>query len=112
MRLKTLPTLREKERYVIFKVHSENKISYIDIKNALWNSILNWLGEGRSAKANIHIIKNLWDQGKQIGFIRCSPKFVDDLKFSMALIHQIGDERIIFQTLRVSGTIKAGKEKL
>jgi hypothetical protein len=29
----------------------------------------------------------------------------------MSLIHQIGDQRVIFQSVRVSGTIKSGKEK-
>jgi RNase P/RNase MRP subunit POP5 len=33
---------------------------------------------------------------------------VDKIKVSLALIHQIGDSRVVFQTLRVSGTIKSG----
>jgi len=36
---------------------------------------------------------------------------VDLVKVGLALIHQIGDQRVIFQTLRVSGTIKSGKKK-
>jgi RNase P/RNase MRP subunit POP5 len=34
------------------------------------------------------------------------------VKVSLALIHQIGDSKVIFQTTRVSGTIKAGKGKI
>ena len=63
------------------------------------------------AKANIRILKNLWDLRKQKGFVQCLPKFVDSVKVSLSLIHQIGDSRVAFQTLRVSGTIKSGRDK-
>ncbi len=109
---KVLPSLREKKRYIIFKVHSNEKLDYASMHNAAWNSLINWLGERDLSKANVRIIKNLWDSNKQIGFIQCSPKFVDSVKVSLGLVHQIGDQRVIFQTLRVSGTIKSGKTKL
>jgi len=112
MKLKTLPSLREKKRYVIFKIHSQERVSFFETNNAIWNSILNWLGEKETAKANPWIIKNLWDQRKQIGFIKCSHKYVDDIKTALSLIHQIGDEKVTIQTLIVSGTIKSGKKKL
>lgn len=111
MRMRKLPSSRESRRYIVFRVHAEGEIDYESVKNAVWNSILNWLGEGDMAKAKIRILKNLWDGRSKKGFVQCSPKFVDDVKVSLALIHQIGDSRVAFQTLRVSGTIKSGKEK-
>lgn len=108
---KILPSLRESKRYVIFKVHSNERLDYETVKNAAWNSLLNWLGEKDLSRANVRLIKNLWDPGKHTGFIQCSPKFVDAVKMGLSLIHQIGDQRVIFQTLRVSGTIKSGKNK-
>jgi len=101
-----MPSMREKKRYIIFKIHSENKLNFTDIKNAIINSVLSWLGEEQTAKSSLQIIKNLWDEKNQIGFLRCSPKYVDKIKFSLALIHQIGDAKVIFQVIRVSGTIK------
>ncbi len=111
MRMRRLPSSRESKRYVVFRIHSDERLSYEHVKDSIWNSVLNWLGEEDMAKANVRILKNLWDSRKQKGFIQCSPKFVDSVKVSLSLIHQIGDSRVAFQTLRVSGTIKSGREK-
>lgn len=103
--------MRSKKRYVIFRLHSDSPASFQDVKNAIWNSVLNWLGDNEAPKAEIHIIKNLWNNREQTGFIRCQPRYVDSVKIALALIHQIGDQKVIFQTIRVSGTIKSGKAK-
>lgn len=112
MKLKPFPSMREKRRYIIFKVHSEEKLNYPNVRNAVYNSVGNWLGEKEMARANVHIIKNLWDSKGQTGFVRCSHKFVDDVRVGLSLIHQVGDSRVIFHTLAVAGTIKSGKWKL
>lgn len=108
---KILPSLRESKRYIIFKVHSTERLDYAVMQNAAWNSLLNWMGEKELSRANVRIIKNLWSPSSQTGFIQCSPKFVDAVKMGLSLVHQIGDQRVIFQTLRVAGTIKSGKNK-
>lgn len=111
MKLKKMPSLRAHSRYIVFKVHSTNPLLYSNMRDAVWNSLENWLGEQDLAEADVRIIKNLWNPKTQTGFIKCSHKFLDLVKTGLALIHQIGDNRAVFQTLRVSGTIKAGKEK-
>jgi len=111
MPLKKPPTMREKKRYLIFRLYSDSPAPYQDVKEAIWNSVLNWLGDDEAPRANVRIIKNLWSQKEQTGFIQCHPKYVDSLKMALALIHQVGDEKVIFQTIRVSGTIKSGKTK-
>jgi RNase P/RNase MRP subunit POP5 len=111
MPLKKPPSMRAKKRYLIFRLHSDSPVSFQDMKSAVWNSVLNWLGDNEAPNADIHIVKNLWRPGEQTGFIRCHPRYVDQVKMALALIHQIGDERVIFQTIRVAGTIKSGKEK-
>ena len=112
MKLKRLPSMREKRHYVTFRIHSENPVIYSEMKGAVMNSILNWMGEEGFSSARCRVIKNLWDHMKQIGWIECSPRSVDDIKMALALVHQIGDERVIFQVTRVSGTIKSGKAKM
>ena len=111
MGLKGMPSTREKKRYVIFRVISEEKVDYRSVRDALWNSMTHWMGEADLGKAGVRIIKNLWNSREQSGFVQVSPKYVDAVKVSMGLIHQVGDQRVIFQSVRVSGTIKSGKEK-
>ena len=110
MALKSLPSLREKKRYIVFRLHSEGKLSYAIVKNAIFDSLLEFLGEQEFARANIRFIKNLWNQ--KTGFLETTPAYVDKVKVGLALIHQIGEEKVIFQTLKVSGTIKSGKKAL
>ncbi len=106
------PTVRGKIRYILFRVHSENPLDYYNLKDSVFYSLLDFLGENGTAKANAGFVKNLWDLGKQTGVVKCSPKYVDLVKLSLSMVHQVGDEKVVLQTLKVSGTIKGlGKNK-
>ena len=111
MALKRMPSMREKKRYILFRVVSDRPVGYDFMRDALWNSMTHWMGEAELGKAGVKIIRNLWNQEEQSGFIQVSPRYVDAVKVSMGLIHQIGDQRVIFRSVRVSGTIKSGREK-
>jgi ribonuclease P/MRP protein subunit POP5 len=113
-RLKSTPTLRQKKRYVFFRVHTDGdwQPDFLNIRGAIWNSLESWLGESGVAKAGIKIIVNLWNQKSLTGVLVCTPKSVDQIRLALGLVHQIGDQRAVVQVLRVSGTIKAGKDKL
>jgi RNase P/RNase MRP subunit POP5 len=111
MRLKTLPSIKDKKRYVFFEILSSESLEFPEVKNSVMNSLLNWLGEKAFASAKPRVIRNLWNSKERRGIIQCSHKFVNEVKTGLALIHQIGDHRVIFRTLRVSGTIKSGKKK-
>lgn len=110
MKLKKLPTQRESKRYVFFRANSSDELGYPEVRNAVMNSLLNWMGSEKFAWAKPWVIKNLWKANS--GVLQCSHKYVDDVKVGLALIHQIGESKVIFQTLRVSGTLKSGKRKL
>lgn len=109
MKLKTLPSQRESRRYVFFRLISDFGLNYNEVRNAVNNSLMNWMGDDDFAKAKPWMIKNLYRKGE--GVIQCSSKYVDQVKVGLALTRQIGDSRVIFHTYRVSGTIKSGKKK-
>lgn len=111
MKLKKLPTLRGRKRYISFRLHSEEPLDFPDVRNAVWNSVLNWLGEERAGRADVWIMKREWNQRTQTGLIRCAPAMVEQVKLALALVHQIGDSKVAFQVTRVSGTIKSARGK-
>ena len=111
VRLRKLPSMREKRRYIVFRLHSKEPLGFVDAKNAIMNSVNNWLGDNDMARARVWVIKNLWNRKEQTGFIRCSHRFVDEVKVALALVHQIGDEKVIIQATRVASTIKSGKKE-
>lgn len=106
-KLKILPpALREKYRYIKFQVISEEPIVYADLEQAVWNTMLDFFGEQGVSKQSLWLIKNAYNSRKQIGVIRCNNKSVPDIIAGLGLISRLGDIRVIFKILKVSGTIK------
>jgi ribonuclease P/MRP protein subunit POP5 len=101
-----MPTLREKDRYIAFEVLSEEKITFSDLEAAIWNTAQEFFGELGIAKTSMWIIRNLYDENKQIGVIRCNNLSVDKILATLGLITRLGDIRVIFKIHSVSGTIK------
>ena len=104
-------SLRGRTRYLAFDAISEQKILLDDLINTIWHSVLNFLGETGTARANIKIIKDTYDDNRQMGILRCSHDEVENVRSALALIQRIGDTRVIFRVLGLSGSIKAAKMK-
>jgi len=102
-----MPSLRQRKRYMKFEITSERKLEYYEIRDAVTNSIVSWIGTKGTARSGFRLIKNLWEPQKSEGVLQCDPKFVDDIKVALALIRQIGDSKVIFIVTKVSGTIKS-----
>jgi len=105
------PTLREKKRYIAYQVMSEQKILLSDMTNAVWHSVLSFLGELETAHAKIWIMKDSYNEERQIGIIKCSHTAVEHLRSALALIQRIGDTRTLIKILGVSGTLKGARRK-
>ncbi|MFH1631279.1 MAG: Rpp14/Pop5 family protein [Candidatus Aenigmatarchaeota archaeon] len=105
------PTLRTRGRYVIFEIVSESKLSYADFSAAMWNSLLDLMGELGVSEARCWLIKNLYDDKNQRGVIKCAHDRVEHVRASLAFIHTIGDTRATVRILGVTGTIKSAQQK-
>jgi len=103
------PTVREKKRYISFQVISEEgeEFTYSDLESAIWNVTLDFLGEYGVSKTSMWLLKDRWDQKRQIGILRCNHKSVQEVVTILGLINRLGDNRITFKILKVSGTIKS-----
>jgi len=107
-KLKILPpTLREKKRYVKFKIISEEQISSSSFETNFWNLVLEFYGEYETSSMNVRVIKNLFDTKKQVGVIQCSHRSTPKLILLLGLISRIGDSRINIKIEKVSGTLKS-----
>ena len=101
------PTLREKDRYVSFKIISEEPIVYSDLESGIWSTLLEFYGELGVSQMSLRIVKNLWYEKEQQGVIKCNNKSVQKVIAGLGLITRLGESRIIFKILKVSGTIKS-----
>jgi ribonuclease P/MRP protein subunit POP5 len=110
--LKTLPsTLREKKRYIAFQIIPEvnEDFTYSDLEEAIWNTTLDFIGEESVSKISMWLLKDTWNPVKKIGIIKCNNKGVEFIIASLGLIDRLGDDRICFKILKVSGTIRGLK---
>jgi ribonuclease P/MRP protein subunit POP5 len=105
------PSLRGRRRYIAYQVISESKFIFQDLMNSIWHSMLNLLGELGSSQADVWIARDVYDEEKQIGIIKCSHDNVEQVRTSLALIERIGDVRVIVKVLGISGSIKATRMK-
>jgi ribonuclease P/MRP protein subunit POP5 len=111
-RPKPLPSsLRGRRRYIAYQVLSEDKFIFQDLSNSIWHSLLNLLGELGAAEADLWIVRDIYDEKRQIGIIRCSHDKVENVRAALALIERIGDTRITVKVLGISGSIKAARLK-
>lgn len=106
---KSSPTLRERDRYVYFKIISEEQVDYSDLEAAIWNTLLDFYGELGVSQTSMWLVRNLWDPQDQTGVIKCNNLSVPQLIAGLGFISRLGESRIIFNILKVSGTIKSLK---
>ena len=94
------PTLREKRRYIKFKVHGQTAEK--DVSQALSNSVLSLFGEDGYAHSNFSII----EYEKGVGICRSSHDWLDNILVALAFVTQIKGEKARISVLEVSGTLK------
>ena len=105
------PSLRSQKRYIIFEVISEQPVLYNDINAAVWNSLLEFLGELGSSSAKMWFIHNIYDDKYQRGVIKCAHDHVEQLRAALSLVQIIGETKCIIKIIGVTGTIKSAKAK-
>jgi ribonuclease P/MRP protein subunit POP5 len=112
MKLKILPThLRDKKRYLAFQAFSEIPLERDDVISMVTESSGNLYGACGTSQLGLWVVK-VWnypahEKNMVRGIIRCNR---DELKRARAVIPTITKfrgKRVVFQTLGISGTIKA-----
>lgn len=102
-----LPTLKERNRYIIYEVN--DKFAFKDVKEEINKSILRFLGELEIAKSSLLILDD-WKNNR--GILKVNHKYVDKVKVALMLIKYINRKNVIFQTIKVSGTLKKARSFL
>ncbi len=104
-----LPTLKEKKRYIVFEIISDEKIDITLVKKTISEDCLKFLGELGVSRSGLMIIS---DQFKDnIGVVKANNKYVDEVKTALSLIKKVDNKKVIVNTIGVSGTLKKAKIK-
>lgn len=105
------PSLRSHKRYIVYRAITEAPMAYGEFINALWNTVLTFLGEFSSSDSKIWTVHNLYDANEQTGVIKCKHDAVEQVRVTLSLIQQVGETKCIIKVLGVTGTIKSAKNK-
>ena len=102
--------MREKARYLVFEVISEDRISFNDAVSAINSSIKSLFGDFGLASARLWPVKNSWKNNR--GIVKVDRSFINQMKASLIVLNKINSREVIVRSLFVSGTIKKAKEFL
>ncbi len=101
-------SLRDKKRYISFKLESDKKFSEKEAKKVIWDKFLQLYGEVGCAESKYWIMS--FDSDKGIGILRSDLKSVEKAKAGLLLLTKIDKNSVIPLILGISGTIKSLKE--
>jgi len=99
----------DRNRYIVFKIYSDNYISKEDLTRDIWRTLLAMYGEYGASKTNFWLIE--YDENTKKGIIRCTHTTINMIRAVLTFITKIAETPVIVRTLGVSGTIKTAKEK-
>lgn len=102
--MKILPSLKQKKRYLVFEIISENKFSASDVEEAVLGSLHDFIGILGMANAAPLFIKDKFTNNRFI--LKVSNKYTDEAKVAVSLIKSIKNQSLIITSLLTTGMIK------
>jgi len=111
-----LPTLKEQQRYVVYKVITKNSIKNFDsVHNNIMTQCNSMLGIFDGGKAGLMSAK--YNAEKMTGVIRVNNKYVDKLKVCLGMIKNITVkddfvQDVIVDCIYVSGMLHKAVDKM
>lgn len=104
------PSLRQKSRYLKFRIHSEENIDLGEFVDEVWDQCLDYLGTRGTSEVDFWIIKNQFKEKDQKGIIKVKRDKTEDLRAVLGLINNIEGKKSVIEVTAVSGSIKQLKD--
>ena len=96
------PTMRERRRYISFKIHTKNLVSPREAGNAISSAAMSLLGESGYAEANFSIIE--LEGGR--GIARTAHTKLEEAVFAITLVTELAQQPGWVEITGISGTLK------
>ncbi|MEK6964166.1 MAG: Rpp14/Pop5 family protein [Nanoarchaeota archaeon] len=105
-KLKLLPSLREKKRYLAYEALTEQPLSK-DFSNHVLRHTQRVLGLFESAQAGIQSVD--YDAKEQRGVLRVGHTYVDKTRTALMLLQSYENQNVLCRTLTVSGILQKAR---
>lgn len=103
----TIPTLRDKKRYIAFEVTSEQTVTRQELSEEIQNSTGSLFGDAGASGINAGLIS--FEGG--YGILRCARDRTTEARAALACINRLRGARVSILVLGISGTIRGATEK-
>ncbi len=103
----SLPSLREKKRYILLSVKSEKKLKRKDLVRSIWNCGISMVGDVGIAETGLWVM----DFNGDYLLVRCNHTSVEEIKGILASLTNVSGDKIRLDILGVSGTINKLKKR-
>ena len=103
------PAKREKNRYLVYEVKSEQPVKSEDIGREIWKVALDFLGELGVSRSSLRVVD--FDEGKQKGVIKVNRASVEEARMTLALVKEVSKQKVALKTVGVSGILKKARGK-
>ncbi len=108
---KTLkPTLRERNRYLVFEVVSDRTPGRKDVVDSIWATVLRLYGEVGASRTSMWVMD--YDRKKKKGVVKVNHGGVETVRSAIAAADGVGGGKAVFNVLKVAGTLKKARELL
>jgi ribonuclease P/MRP protein subunit POP5 len=104
------PTLRERNRYLVFEVTSDHDFDRKDVVDSIWETLLRLYGEVGAGKTSLWVMD--WEKERKRGILKVNHGSVNTLKTSTAVVGVIKGRKAIITVLKTTGTLKKAREML
>ena len=104
------PTLREKRRYVIFELKSNEKFNKKQIEKAINRVMLKTLGLFGAVDSSYWLVE--FDEKKQVGILRTTNKFLELVFASFGFLTEVDGKEVAVNLIKTTGTIKKAKKEI
>jgi ribonuclease P/MRP protein subunit POP5 len=105
--MKTIPTLRDKKRYIAFEAASERTITRQALIYEILSSAATLFGDAGCSEIN----PRLMSFDGRYGIVRCAREKTQQVRAALACINNAKGIRVSILVLGISGTIKGATEK-
>ena len=102
------PVLREKRRYVVFKIISSQKFSKKQVEKELTKVIFNTIGLFGAVDSGYWLVK--FYENKQTGVLRVTNNYKEKVLASLVFFTEINGTKITLKLIKTTGSIKKANE--
>jgi len=106
-----LPSLRQKKRFIVFKIETENnyKFDFKDVSYEILDQLILFLGSIDFSNGGIWLLRDKFNKEKQIFYLRVSTKLKNKTIAALLLIDKLQNYNVRIKILGVSGTLRGAK---